>query len=130
MQNLAPLLAVLLAGALLGLANRSRAGAPGPVGASGSTSAPLVRLSATGGTTDERRPWSALRLLVVGSLLGLGMLLALPWIAASGAPRCVIASAGEVCVDGEPQSPLPWLFLASAGLPLVLLIASDLRRLP
>ncbi len=145
MQNLAPLLAVLIAGALLGLASRSRAGAELGRGGSGrsrgsgrsdreegpaSGRAPLVRLSATGGKSDERRRWSALRLIVVGALFGLGMMIVLPWIAASGAPSCVIARAGESCVDGEPLSPAPWLLLACAGPPLLLLIAGDLRRLP
>ncbi len=130
MQNLAPLLAVLIAGGLLWLAKRSNVGpsvgAPGP--------SPLVRLSPTRGGEDrggEDRAarWGALRLIFVGALLGLGAVIALPWIAASGSPSCVTARAGEACVDGEPVSPLPWLFVASAALPLILLVAGDLRRL-
>lgn len=125
MQNLAPLLAVLIAGGLLWLAKRkgvgSSVGAPGP--------SPLVRLSATGGREDRAARWGALRLIFAGALLGLGAVIALPWIAASDSPSCVTARAGEACVDGEPVSALPWLFVASAAVPLVLLVAGDLRRL-
>jgi len=123
-QNLAPLLAVLLAGSLLWLAKGKSAATSFGAGAA----APLVRLSSTGGNEDRSRRWDALRLVLVGALLGIGAVIALPWIAASDSPRCVTARAGEACVDGEPESSLPWFFVASAGLPLVLLVAGDLRR--
>lgn len=124
MQNLAPLLAVLIAGGLLWLAKRKSVGSSGAAGPS-----PLVRLSATGGREDRAARWTALRLIFAGALLGLGAVIALPWIAASDSPSCVTARAGEACVDGEPVSSLPWLFAASAAVPLVLLVAGDLRRL-
>ncbi len=111
MSTLAPLLAVLIAGVLI--SRRVQA----PEGSS-----PPAR------TAADRRSWDALRLILIGSLLGFGMILALPWIVASAAPTCTILRPGEACVDGDPQSSAPWIFLGVAAIPLMLLVGCDLRR--
>ena len=56
------------------------------------------------------------------------MVLAVPWIVASAAPTCTILRPGEACIDGEPQSPAPWIFLGVAAIPLLLLVGGDLGR--
>ena len=111
MSTLAPLLAVLLAGVLISRRAQPKGSSPP---------------AHTGGSRQGSR--DALRLIIVGSLLGFGMVLALPWIVASAAPTCTILRPGQACVDGEPQSPAPWIFLSVAAIPLLLLVGGDLRR--
>lgn len=113
MSTLAPLLAVLIAGTLISKRVRAAQGssAPGRTGA------------------DEQTSLTVLRLLLIGGLLGLGLVLVVPWIAATAAPTCTILRPGEACIDGTAQSPTPWIFVGIAAIPLMLLASGDLGRL-
>jgi len=122
-STLAPLLAVLLAGvALSWSARRTHAG-------SAAASSPLIRLSPTKGIGDRAQSWIALRVLAVAGLLGLSLVVTLPWMVATGALECVIPRAGEACVDGAPISPWPWIAVMLTTIPMVLLVSGDLRRM-
>ena len=68
----------------------------------------------------------------VGGLLGLSIVVVLPWVAATGAPPCTTLRAGEACVeggDGAGLSGIAWVFVLVATFPLLLLVGGDLRRI-
>jgi hypothetical protein len=118
-STLAPLLALLAAGALLSRVGRGRA----------STQAqPLVRLSAPRGADDRAQRWRSLRLLLVVGAVGLLLIVALPWLAAAGAPECEVLRAGEACTPGETLPGIAGALMVIACAPLLLVVGDELRR--
>ncbi|MEZ4381656.1 MAG: hypothetical protein R3A79_09920 [Nannocystaceae bacterium] len=121
MSTLAPLFAVLVAGALLSRVGRGRAGDDG--------AQPLVRLSSPRGADDRQQHWRSLRLLIVIGAVGLLLLIALPWFAGAGAPACVVRRAGEACADGSTElRGIAGAWVALCCAPLLLALGEDLWR--
>ncbi|MCA9659041.1 MAG: hypothetical protein KC486_11910 [Myxococcales bacterium] len=121
MSTLAPLLALLLAGALLSRVGRGRA-------STGQQAQALVRLSSPRGADDRAQRWRSLRLLIVVGAVGLLLVVALPWLAAAGAPACVVARAGEACTPGETLPGIAGALMALACTPLLLVLGGELGR--